>query len=137
MDGPRSLARLAARLRALVRGRAIDSELDEELRFHVEHLIADGVARGLTPEARRPGIKPHIVSGQDEARFSGYGVICGMPDAAGVMGDLGGGSLTAATLANPLVVISLSMIIGAVFGYVSEKVAGMLVGSASRAAAKA
>jgi hypothetical protein len=44
MDGPRSLARLAARLRALFRGRALDSELDEELRFHVEHLIADGSA---------------------------------------------------------------------------------------------
>src|SRR5215470_4079703 len=28
----------------------------------------------------RPGIKAHIVSGQDEARFSGYGVLCGMPD---------------------------------------------------------
>jgi exopolyphosphatase/guanosine-5'-triphosphate,3'-diphosphate pyrophosphatase len=41
----------------------------------------------------RPGIKAHIVSGQDEARFSGYGVLCGMPDASGVMGDLGGGSL--------------------------------------------
>jgi exopolyphosphatase/guanosine-5'-triphosphate,3'-diphosphate pyrophosphatase len=41
----------------------------------------------------RPGIKAHIVSGQDEARFSGYGVMCGMPDASGVMGDLGGGSL--------------------------------------------
>jgi exopolyphosphatase/guanosine-5'-triphosphate,3'-diphosphate pyrophosphatase len=43
--------------------------------------------------ARRPGIRPHIVSGQDEARFSGHGVICGIPEAAGVMGDLGGGSL--------------------------------------------
>jgi exopolyphosphatase / guanosine-5'-triphosphate,3'-diphosphate pyrophosphatase len=42
---------------------------------------------------RRPGIKAHIVSGQDEARFSGYGVICGIPDASGVMGDLGGGSM--------------------------------------------
>jgi exopolyphosphatase/guanosine-5'-triphosphate,3'-diphosphate pyrophosphatase len=41
----------------------------------------------------RPGIKAHIVSGQDEARYSGYGVMCGMPDASGVMGDLGGGSL--------------------------------------------
>jgi exopolyphosphatase/guanosine-5'-triphosphate,3'-diphosphate pyrophosphatase len=41
----------------------------------------------------RPGIQAHIVSGQDEARFSGYGVMCGMPDAMGVMGDLGGGSL--------------------------------------------
>lgn len=42
---------------------------------------------------RRPDIRPHVVSGQDEARFSGYGVICGIPDASGVMGDLGGGSL--------------------------------------------
>src|ERR1700754_3413152 len=41
----------------------------------------------------RPGIKAHIVSGQDEARFSGFGVMCGMPDPSGVLGDLGGGSL--------------------------------------------
>ena len=43
--------------------------------------------------ARRPGLESHIVSGRDEARFSGYGVMCGMPGAEGVMGDLGGGSL--------------------------------------------
>jgi exopolyphosphatase/guanosine-5'-triphosphate,3'-diphosphate pyrophosphatase len=43
--------------------------------------------------ASRPGIEAHVVSGQDEARFSGYGVMCGMPEASGVMGDLGGGSL--------------------------------------------
>ncbi|WP_421999411.1 exopolyphosphatase [Reyranella sp.] len=43
--------------------------------------------------ARRPGIHAHTVSGKDEARFSGYGVICGIPEASGVMGDLGGGSL--------------------------------------------
>jgi exopolyphosphatase/guanosine-5'-triphosphate,3'-diphosphate pyrophosphatase len=53
---------------------------------------ADG-ADFMRALASRPGIKPHIVSGQDEARFSGYGVICGMPAANGVMGDLGGGSL--------------------------------------------
>jgi predicted permease len=53
MEGPRWLARFSARLRALFRGRALDSELDEELSFHLEHLIADGVARGLTPEAAR------------------------------------------------------------------------------------
>ena len=39
-----------------------------------------------------------------------------------------GGSLTAGSMENPVVVIVLSMIIGAVFGYVSEKIAGMLVG---------
>src|SRR5471030_2039588 len=50
--------------------------------------------------ASRPGIKSHIVSGQDEARFSGFGVMCGMPDASGVMGDLGGGSLELVALGN-------------------------------------
>ena len=53
---------------------------------------ADG-ADFMAELARRPGITAHIVSGRDEARFSGFGVVCGMPDASGVMGDLGGGSL--------------------------------------------
>jgi tetrahydromethanopterin S-methyltransferase subunit C len=43
------------------------------------------------------------------------------------------GNLTVASLQNPEVVIILSMIIGAVFGYVSEKVAGMLAGMGSHA----
>jgi hypothetical protein len=42
---------------------------------------------------------------------------------------LKGGDAMAASIENPVVVIILSMIIGAVFGYVSEKVAGMLVGA--------
>jgi exopolyphosphatase/guanosine-5'-triphosphate,3'-diphosphate pyrophosphatase len=53
---------------------------------------ADG-ADFMRQLASRPGIVAHTVSGQDEARYSGYGVICGIPDAEGVMGDLGGGSL--------------------------------------------
>lgn len=53
---------------------------------------ADG-ADFMRQLASRPGIVAHTVSGQDEARYSGYGVICGIPDADGVMGDLGGGSL--------------------------------------------
>lgn len=42
---------------------------------------------------RRTGETVRLISGQDEAKLSGLGVICGMPDADGVMGDLGGGSL--------------------------------------------
>jgi hypothetical protein len=38
------------------------------------------------------------------------------------------GSLTAGSLENPVVIVILSMIVGAVFGYVSEKFAGMLAG---------
>lgn len=50
---------------------------------------------------------------------------------------LGGGALTELGMANPAIVIILSMAVGAVFGWVSEKVAGMLVGSGSRASARA
>ncbi len=39
------------------------------------------------------------------------------------------GDLTSASMANPVVVVILSMIVGAVFGWVSEKVAGMLAKS--------
>ncbi len=60
---------------------------------------ADG-ADFMRELASRPGIVAHTVSGQDEARFSGYGVICGMPDAEGVMGDLGGGSLELMSVTN-------------------------------------
>lgn len=42
---------------------------------------------------RRCGQKVQLISGVEEARLSGLGVLCGMPDADGVMGDLGGGSL--------------------------------------------
>ena len=38
--------------------------------------------------------------------------------------------VTAPTLANPVLIIIISMVIGAIFGYVSEKVAGQLVSSA-------
>src|SRR5260370_8358637 len=60
----------------------------------------------------RPGIKAHIVSGQDEARFSGFGVMCGMPDASGVMGDLGGGSLELVALGRGLIGASSTLPIG-------------------------
>ncbi|HUN50691.1 MAG TPA: Ppx/GppA family phosphatase [Candidatus Sulfotelmatobacter sp.] len=42
---------------------------------------------------RRSGLKVRILSGTEEARFSALGVLSGIPDADGVVGDLGGGSL--------------------------------------------
>jgi exopolyphosphatase / guanosine-5'-triphosphate,3'-diphosphate pyrophosphatase len=61
---------------------------------------------------RRPGIKAHVVSGKDEAQYSGCGVMCGMPDAAGVMGDLGGGSLELVALGNGRIGASSTLPIG-------------------------
>jgi hypothetical protein len=49
----------------------------------------------------------------------------------------GAGNLTAASMENPVVVIICSMIVGALFGWVSEKIAGMLAGAGHGAHAKA
>jgi exopolyphosphatase/guanosine-5'-triphosphate,3'-diphosphate pyrophosphatase len=40
-----------------------------------------------------------VLNGDDEARLSAYGVIAGNPEAEGLMGDLGGGSLELVSLA--------------------------------------
>lgn len=42
---------------------------------------------------RRFGFRVKVLSGKKEARLSALGVISGMPDAQGIAGDLGGGSL--------------------------------------------
>ncbi|HSV03397.1 MAG TPA: Ppx/GppA phosphatase family protein [Phenylobacterium sp.] len=39
------------------------------------------------------GLAVRLLSGEEEARFAAFGVIAGQPDAAGVVGDLGGSSL--------------------------------------------
>ncbi len=42
---------------------------------------------------KETGRKVQIVTGEDEAKLSAMGVLSGIPDADGLMGDLGGGSL--------------------------------------------
>jgi len=47
---------------------------------------------------RRTGLKMETLDGEEEARLSGLGVVSGMPEADGLMGDLGGGSLELVTI---------------------------------------
>src|SRR4029453_810816 len=49
----RLLHRTAMRVRALFRGGSLDRELDEELRYHLDRLIEENVARGMAPDAAR------------------------------------------------------------------------------------
>ena len=42
---------------------------------------------------RETGFNVIVLTGGDEAKYAAYGVISGFPDADGVVGDLGGGSL--------------------------------------------
>ena len=41
------------RLRSILRGRRVERELDEELQFHLDHKIEEGIASGLSPEEAR------------------------------------------------------------------------------------
>ena len=51
---------------------------------------ADFVAR---LRDRMPGVSIRILSGSEEADYSADGVLCGIPDADGILADIGGGSL--------------------------------------------
>lgn len=53
---------------------------------------ADGIAFAQAIE-QRFGVVVHILSGGQEAHLSAMGVLCGAPDAKGIVCDLGGGSL--------------------------------------------
>ncbi len=43
--------------------------------------------------ALMPGVAIRILSGEEEADYAATGVLCGLPDADGVVADIGGGSL--------------------------------------------
>ena len=42
---------------------------------------------------RMPGVTIRILSGEEEAALSAAGVLCGIPQASGILADIGGGSL--------------------------------------------
>ena len=44
-------------------------------------------------QARMPEVPIRILSGQEEAQYAADGVLCGIPDADGILADIGGGSL--------------------------------------------
>ena len=53
---------------------------------------ADGKDFALEIE-RRFGVRVRVLAGAEEGRYSALGVLSGIPDAQGVAGDLGGGSV--------------------------------------------
>jgi exopolyphosphatase / guanosine-5'-triphosphate,3'-diphosphate pyrophosphatase len=71
---------------------------------------ANGAA--FLDEVRAVGLNPRIVSGEEEARLAGEGVLSGIPDADGIVGDLGGGSLELVEVGGGRVGRSLSLPLG-------------------------
>ena len=50
--------KLPLRIKSIFSRRRVESELDEELQFHIDHKIAEGIASGLSPdEARRSALR--------------------------------------------------------------------------------
>lgn len=61
---------------------------------------------------RRFGLKLSVLEGVEEARLSALGVIADMPEADGVMGDLGGGSLELVSVADATPGTSVTLPVG-------------------------
>jgi exopolyphosphatase/guanosine-5'-triphosphate,3'-diphosphate pyrophosphatase len=51
-------------------------------------------------EAALPGMTVRILSGEQEASYSAGGLVCGIPQADGILADIGGGSLEVVQLRN-------------------------------------
>lgn len=61
---------------------------------------------------RQCGVKVRILSGAEEARYSALGVLSGMPEAEGVIGDIGGGSLELVRIENSKIVDTVTLPLG-------------------------
>mgnify|MGYP000899868446 CR=1 FL=1 len=69
-------------------------------------------AAPFVAEIRKLGFEPEILSGEEEGRLAALGVLSGIPDADGVVGDLGGGSLELADVADGKVKRRISLPLG-------------------------
>jgi exopolyphosphatase/guanosine-5'-triphosphate,3'-diphosphate pyrophosphatase len=63
-------------------------------------------------EIRAVGFEPKVISGEEEGVLAGEGVLSGFPEADGLVGDLGGGSLELAEVSGGKVHDSLSLPFG-------------------------
>ena len=88
-EGAMALARTA-----LARFAAVAREMEASVRTVATAAVRDA-SNGdtLLTAARKLGLDPEILSGEQEAKAAGEGVLSAIPDADGIVGDLGGGSL--------------------------------------------
>ncbi|PYD73594.1 Ppx/GppA family phosphatase [Novacetimonas hansenii] len=80
-----------ARFNAIARG--MDASPFEVLATAAVRDATNGPEFVAGLRSRLPGVPIHILSGEEEADYSATGVLCGIPDADGLVADIGGGSL--------------------------------------------
>ena len=94
--GRLSDAAVAMALSSLARFRALTSAMGVARIDAVATAAVRDAANGrqfCAAVRERCGFDVHILSGEEEARLSAEGVLSGIPEADGLMGDLGGGSV--------------------------------------------
>jgi exopolyphosphatase/guanosine-5'-triphosphate,3'-diphosphate pyrophosphatase len=94
--------------------RAMGAEPVEVLATAAVRDAANGPAFVEALRARLPDLTIRILTGQQEAMLSAEGVLLGFPDADGVLGDIGGGSLELVELAHGRAGRSASLPLGAI-----------------------
>ena len=94
-DGRLDPAAMDKTLQALARFR----QLGREMRLKKLHTVATAAVRDASngpaflKQIAALGLKPKLLTGEEEAEMSGLGVISAIPRANGIVADLGGGSL--------------------------------------------
>lgn len=81
-----------------------------------------------------PGARVTILSGDEEARFSAEGLLLGVPQADGVLGDLGGGSLELVRLVQGRIMETASLPLGTI--RLSDRAEGDIIRARSIAEAE-
>jgi exopolyphosphatase/guanosine-5'-triphosphate,3'-diphosphate pyrophosphatase len=82
------------------------------------HVLATAAVRdarngkAFLAEIRSLGLDPQVISGEEEGRLAGMGVLSGIPEAEGTVGDLGGGSLELAAVGGRAVGKAISLPLG-------------------------
>ncbi|MGE0178530.1 MAG: Ppx/GppA family phosphatase [Sphingomonas sp.] len=106
-----------AQARALVALRRF-SLLTRQMNVAATRTVATAAVREASNGAdflkavRALGLDPEILSGKQEAKLAGQGVISAIPDAHGIVGDLGGGSLELAEVSKGKVKRGATMPLG-------------------------
>ena len=94
-DGKLSEAAMGRTLEALARFR----QLAKEMGLKRLHTVATAAVRDASngkaflKRITDIGLKPRVISGDEEAELAGLGVVSAIPEANGIVADLGGGSL--------------------------------------------
>ena len=94
-DGALDADAVARALNALARFRAVAAQMRVvRLRTVATAAVRDASnGPAFLARLRELGLEVELLSGDDEAVMAGFGVLAAIPDADGIVGDLGGGSL--------------------------------------------